>query len=76
VDSQIFGCTRCGWVARTDLFEVGEPSCLECGGPIQAMELDYARHLVQARRRADERRRAASKAAEVGLGRFEPGGDG
>jgi len=50
------------------MFEGADPVCLECGGPLREMELGQARRLVAARRRADERRRAARNAAEVGLG--------
>jgi hypothetical protein len=68
VSAKIIGCILCGWVARADLFESESPACLDCGGPLQEMELGNARRLVGARRRADERRRAAQNAAELGLG--------
>lgn len=67
MSAKIIGCVMCGWVARSDLFEDERPACRDCGGPLQEMELGNARRLVAARRRADERRRAAQNAAEVGL---------
>jgi hypothetical protein len=75
VSTQIIGCTLCGWVARPEMFEDGKPVCLDCGGPLQEMDIGHARHLVGARRRADERRRAAQNAAEVGLSPTGLGGD-
>lgn len=67
MSEKIIGCIMCGWVARPDLFEDQRPACLDCGGPLQEMDLGNARRLVAARRRADERRRAARNAAEIGL---------
>jgi hypothetical protein len=64
---EIVGCRRCGWVARPELFEGAAPECLLCSGPLHRMEPAYARRLVLARRRADERRAAIAMAAEVGL---------
>jgi hypothetical protein len=72
VSAKIIGCIVCGWVARADLFESEKPACLDCGGELQEMDLDHARRLVGARRRADERRLAAQSAAELGLGRHPP----
>jgi hypothetical protein len=68
VSEKIIGCILCGWVTRADLFEDEDPACVDCGGPLREMELGQARRLVAARRRADERRRAARNAAEIGLG--------
>lgn len=76
MSAKILGCILCGWVVRADLFEDETPACLDCGGALREMDLEQARRLVGARRRADDRRHAARKAAELGLGRFEPGGDG
>jgi hypothetical protein len=70
---EIVGCALCGWVTRPETFEGADPVCLECGGPLRAMDLGSARRLVRARRRADERRRAAQNAAELGLDRADPG---
>jgi hypothetical protein len=70
---EIVGCTRCGWVARADLLETAAPTCADCGGPLQQMELGYARRLVGARRRADTRRSDQAKASQVGLDRIERG---
>ena len=68
MSEKIIGCILCGWVARADLFEDETAACIDCGGPLREMEVSHARRLVAARRRADERRRAARNAAEVGLG--------
>ncbi len=74
---KILGCARCGWVARPELFEGAAPTCAHCGEALVRMSLPHARRLVAARRRADERRTAAAKAAEFGLDRTvrrAPGG--
>ena len=69
MEQKVLGCARCGWVARPELFEGAAPICTNCGEPLSQMGLPHARRLVAARRRADERRVAAAKAAEVGLDR-------
>lgn len=73
MSAKILGCILCGWVVRADLFEEEKPVCLDCGGPLREMELEQARRLAGARRRADDRRRAARSAAELGLRRTGSG---
>jgi hypothetical protein len=63
----LVGCRRCGIVARRDgeIAEAGH--CPECGARLGELSVEEARALVGARRRAEQRRHAESKVAEVGL---------
>jgi hypothetical protein len=65
MDKTLLGCNRCGWVARPEMFDGAPPACLECGGGLRELGVDYARRLVAAQRRADQRRDAVRKSAEV-----------